>query len=513
MLTSIFLILTVLCCAVLGTLQFIHIFQLNSYKPKEQIKWYKKYFSRLMPCMLIFVYLLICGILKAKSFLFTIPAIIISLFLKTKKAKKPLVFTPRVKRMLVTNGLIYAVLCVLIFVIEAKFKFIVTAFTCGLVPLIVLLANLINKPIELSINRYYINDAKKMLKSNPNLKIIGVTGSFGKTSVKFYLNTLLRAKFNVLMTPESYNTPLGIVKTIRTKLRATDQIFICEMGARNVGDIREICDIVHPQHGVITTVGEQHLETFKTLENIQKTKFELADSLPEDGMLFVNGDCDAIRNFNHNKLENAVTYGLSQGNDYQAYDLKISERGSEFKVRLKTGEVCEYTTKLIGEHNVINIVGAIAISHKMGIPLEKLRPQVRKLECVPHRLELINRGGIIMVDDAYNSNPSGCKAALETIQYFDGMKILVTPGMVELGQLQEKLNYEFGVLSAKMCDFIVLVGEKQTQPIFDGVKSSGFEMSNCYVAEDLNDALKKVYSISTDKKKIVLLENDLPDNY
>ncbi len=513
MLTSVFLTITILCCAVLGTLQFIHIFQLNSYKPKEQLKWYKKYFSRLLPCVIIFVYLIICGIFHAESFLFTIPAIIVSLFLKPKKAKKPLVFTPRVKRMFCTNFVIYAILCVLTFTFDNKLKFLIGAISCGFVPLIVLLANLINKPLELSINRYYINDAKKMLRANSNLKIIGVTGSFGKTSVKFYLNTLLRAKYNVLMTPESYNTPLGIVKTIRTKLKATDQIFICEMGARNVGDIKEICDIVHPHHGVITTVGEQHLETFKTLENIQKTKFELADSLPENGMLFVNGDCEAIRNFNHQKLENAVTYGLSEGNDYRAFDLKISERGSEFKVKTSNGEICEYTTKLIGTHNVINIVGAIAISHKMGIPLEKLKAQVRKLECVPHRLELINRGGIIMVDDAYNSNPSGCKAALETIQYFDGMKILVTPGMVELGQLQEKLNFDFGSQAGKMCDFIVLVGEKQTQPIYNGVKNSGFNMSNCYVASDLSDALNKVYSISTDKKKIVLLENDLPDNY
>lgn len=513
MLTSVLLTITILFCAFLGTLQFIHIFQLNSYKPKEQLKWYKKYFSRLLPCVITFIYFIICGIFNAKSFAFTIPAIIVSLFLKPKKAKKPLVFTPRVKRMLCTNFVIYAILCVLAFAVDSKFKFFIGAISCGFVPLIVLLANLFNKPLELSINRYYINDAKKMLRANSNLKIIGVTGSFGKTSVKFYLNTLLRAKYNVLMTPESYNTPLGIVKTIRTKLKATDQIFICEMGARNVGDIKEICDIVHPHHGVITTVGEQHLETFKTLENIQKTKFELADSLPENGMLFVNGDCDAIRNYNHPKLANAVTYGLSEGNDYRAFDLKISERGSEFKVKTSDGETCEYTTKLIGTHNVINIVGAIAISHKMGIPLEKLKAQVRKLECVPHRLVLINRGGIIMVDDAYNSNPSGCKAALETIQYFDGMKILVTPGMVELGQLQEKLNFDFGSQAGKMCDFIVLVGEKQTQPIYNGVKNSGFDMSNCYVASDLNDALNKVYSISTDKKKIVLLENDLPDNY
>ena len=514
MLTSIILTIIMLALAFFGIWSFIHIFQLNSYKPKEQLKWYKKNFRRVTPCIIAFLLFVVLGILNAHFVFFVISGLALVVFMKPKKAKKPLVITPRVKRMLATCGVFYVALALGIFLSEKLLvKSVFLGVGSGFTPLVILLANLVNKPIELSINRWYINDAKKILRSNNNLKIIGVTGSFGKTSVKFYLNTLLRAKYNTLMTPESYNTPLGIVRTIREKLKATHQIFICEMGARNVGDIKEICDIVHPHHGVITTVGEQHLETFKTIDNIKKTKFELADSLTDDAFLFVNGDCEAITTHNHKKLPNAVSYGLKEGNTYQAFDIRISERGSEFKVKTADGEVCEFTTKLIGEHNVINITGALAVSHKMGIPLEKLRPQVRKLESVPHRLELVNRGGIIIVDDAYNSNPSGAKAALDTIQYFDGMKILVTPGMVELGSMQDELNYNFGKESAEACDFIVLVGEKQTKPIYDGVKDAGYDMNNCYVATDLNDALKKVYSIQTDKKKIVLLENDLPDNY
>lgn len=514
MFDSVTLIIITLVMFVPGILNFIHMFQLNSYKPKEQLKWYKKNIKKLVPCILMTAIFAVRFAIGVEMDLLTlVVGIIAAYYLKPKKAKKPLVFTPRVMRLMGTCTIIYLAFSAGIFFAPLRGKYLLAIFGCGLLPLNLLLANLINRPIELSINRWYINDAKRMLKDNKNLKIIGVTGSFGKTSVKFYLNTLLRAKYNVLMTPESYNTPLGIVKTIRGKLKATHQIFICEMGARNVGDIKEICDIVHPHHGVITTVGEQHLETFKTLENIQKTKFELADSLSDDAFLFVNGDCDAITTHSHRKMPDAISYGLSEGNTYQAYDIRISERGSEFKVKTADGEVCEFTTKLIGKHNVINITGAIAVSHKMGIPLEKLRPQVRKLESVPHRLELTNRGGIIIVDDAYNSNPSGARAALETIQFFDGMKILVTPGMVELGQLQDELNYNFGKESAGACDFIVLVGEKQTKPIYNGVKDAGYNMENCYVATDLNDALKKVYSIQTDKKKIVLLENDLPDNY
>ena len=127
-----------------------------------------------------------------------------------------------------------------------------------------------------------------MLQSCSNITVIGITGSYGKTSVKFYLNKLLSAKYNVLMTPESFNTPLGVVKTIRTSLKATHEIFICEMGAKNINDIKEICDIVHPKHGVITSIGPQHLESFKTVENVVKTKFELADAIDKNGMVFLN---------------------------------------------------------------------------------------------------------------------------------------------------------------------------------------------------------------------------------
>ena len=137
-------------------------------------------------------------------------------------------------------------------------------------------------------NRWYINDAKKIIKNCPDLLVIGITGSFGKTSVKYFLDELLSVKYNVLKTPGNFNTTLGVVKTIRSSLRATHDIFLCEMGAKNIGDIKEICDIVHPKMGIITSVGEMHLESFKSIENVRKTKFELADSLPENGKIFLN---------------------------------------------------------------------------------------------------------------------------------------------------------------------------------------------------------------------------------
>ena len=375
-----------------------------------------------------------------------------------------------------------------------------------------LVANLINIPVEKLVNRYYTNDAKRILAACPDLKIIGITGSYGKTSVKYYLNTLLRARYNVLMTPESYNTPMGVVKTVRGSLRATHEIFICEMGAKWVGDIKELCDIVHPQHGVITSIGPQHLESFKTLDAVKNTKFELADALPQDGMLFLNNDDENIRA--HGSKRPFVSYGIENKSDYTASDISVSERGTTFTVTGPDGEKESFSTRLIGRHNVLNITGAIAVSNKFGIPLSELKGQVRRLEGVPHRLELKKKNGVTLIDDAYNSNPSGTKAALEALRLFEGYKILVTPGMVELGEKQEELNREFGANAAKVCDYVVLVGKKQAVPIKAGLLDAGYPEKKIFVADTIEEALTHVYAIgSNGQQKIVLLENDLPDNY
>ena len=511
---------TYILAACVSARHFIHMFQLNSYKPNVQIKWVlansKKY---LLSYLVVFVLCVLLWLSKgathfAAELNMVFIATIIIMFPKKKKHKTPLVFTARIKRLICTLSVLHLLPYLLL--INAKQLFIgqPTAFALMLLlePFTILLANLINRPLELAINRHYINDAKKILAGCKSLTVIGITGSFGKTSVKYFLDTLLSVKYNVLKTPGNFNTPLGVVKTIRGSLRATHDIFLCEMGAKNVGDIREICDIVHPKHGIITSVGPMHLESFKTLENVKKTKFELADALPADGMLFLNMDNENICDMANGRQY--VAYGIENTEGYYVSDLHISEKGSEFKITSPTGEVCDYRTKLIGRHNVLNIAGAVAVANRLGISLEELRPAVRKLESVPHRLELINKGAYTVIDDAYNSNPSGTKAALEALSMTEGCKILVTPGMIELGEMEYALNHEFGENAAKVCDYVALVGKKQTEAIYEGLVSAGFDASKIYVADSLNDAMANVYGLTTDgKRKIILLENDLPDNY
>lgn len=541
-------------------LREFHMLQLNGYKTPEHSWWMKKNFKRyILPIVLFiaqFALLAFPPLIRAKlatpsdmpsdhAFILKyvisdtnklVTAVIIgvlaamNLFIAVsnkpgKKFKKPFKYTARVKRMLITFFILIAALFVGAF-FSAKMTdingsqrfvnnlpFIIVGCGLYLTPILVPLSNLINKPIETAINNWYINDAKKKLKSMPNLHKVGITGSYGKTSMKFYLSELLSSQYETLKTPESFNTPMGVTITVRRDLKPTHEYFICEMGARRVHEIKELCGIADPHDGIITSVGPQHLETFGSIENVINTKFELADHVSPLGKIYLNYDNELIRKKAH-EYPNAVTYGTTEGSMWRGSDVTVSDRGTEFTVTSPDGQTCRFTTKLLGEHSVQNLLGAIAYACGTGIPMEKLVLPVKRIAAVPHRLQLLDKGnGVTYIDDAYNSNPSGARAALAVLGLFDACRILVTPGMVELGAKQEELNFEFGQEAAKACDYIVLVGKAQTQPIYNGIKDAGFDMNNVYVADGLNDALAKANSYQTSKKKVVLLENDLPDNY
>ncbi|MBQ7587325.1 MAG: UDP-N-acetylmuramoyl-tripeptide--D-alanyl-D-alanine ligase [Lachnospiraceae bacterium] len=524
----------------------MHMFQLNGYKNGEHLNRLKGNLKR--QWLLVFIFILGCirlfltwFILDILIYLTLLLVILVYNAMKKLNTKKKLVYTARVKRMVATVFTVSALIIVpaVIFLDPGRLSG-VFAILVGAQLLMDVIANIINHPVEWGVRQYYINDAKRMLRESPNLKIIGVTGSYGKTSVKFYLQTLLKDSFNVLVTPESYNTPMGVVRTIRESLKSTHEIFVCEMGARHVGDIKELCDIVHPHHGLITSIGPQHLETFFNMDNIKNTKFELADALPDNGMLFLNGDNEYIREkaadyknvvFYRTKFPEAEIPGnalsdpmktsgddrvgntVIENNGYVAGNIRVSQMGTDFTVTAPDGSSESYQMRLIGAHNVINVVGAIAVANRLGIPLSGLKIPVRRLQSVEHRMQLREHGLVTIIDDAYNSNPVGSKAAVETLKLFDGIRILVTPGMVELGDKEEEYNYKFGIYAAKCCDYILLIGKNRTKPIYDGVLSEGFPEDKLKVFDKLEEALACAYEIKGQGHKYILLENDLPDNY
>lgn len=512
-------LLTYIIGAVRYEQYIMHMFQQNSYKPREYMEWMRVHSNvgRLLGKCLYAVIAIPLVLIGNRGCMIAacVMNIMTVLVNKPQPAKKPLVYTNRVKRMLLTTFLIY-VAAILLSLLAGGYGIqvceIVLLVLFVLQPFLVLLVNLINGPVEKRIDQHYIDDAARILREMPNLTIIGVTGSYGKTSVKYFLSTLLSAQYNVLHTPGNYNTTLGVVRTIREQMKPFHEIFVCEMGAREVGDIKEICDLVHPDYGIITSIGPQHLQSFHTIENIIGTKFELADAVPENGKVFLNYDNDYIRT--HKIDKNVVSYG-TMGDDisYKAYDIAVSPRGSSFKMRDDKGDEYEFHTRLVGNHNVQNIAGAIAVAHTLGIPMEKLRYPVKQLESVPHRLQLVKQGSRILLDDSYNSNKNGFKAALDTLAMFKELRILMTPGMVELGEKQYDENKEVGVYAADKCDYAVLVGKEQTKPIQDGLKEAGFAGSRMIVVDTLQEAFQMVNAIPDERQKVVLIENDLPDNY
>lgn len=504
------------------TIKSVHMLQLNSYRNERYLLWisrnYKKVFQKLELLLLIPVITALFA--NEITFLISSIAIFVLLFFMRSKVaeKKKLVYTARVKRLLVTTYILFGVILMIAFGViglAGQLTFIVLlALGVWSTYYLLMLANTINLPIEKQINEYYFKDARNMIQASKNLKVVGITGSFGKTSVKHFMHAVLSSKFNVLMTPESFNTKLGVTRTIREHLKPYHEIFIAEMGAKQTGDVEEICELVDQQYGVLTAIGEQHLETFKSLNNIKQTKYEIIETLPADGVGILNKDDSNIMSYNPANSCRKVYYGVDESDvDIHAKDISYSSKGMEFTVELRNGETETFKTKLLGKHNVYNILAAIAIGLEMGMTLNEMVKPIRTLEAVSHRLELKRTSGnITIIDDSFNSNPVGSKMALDVLGSMEGFRMLVTPGMIELGEKEYDLNKALGTYASKKCDYIILVGKKQTKPLQDGLIEANYPTSQYYIAENLQDAIQHMHKVAKEKT-IVLLENDLPDTF
>ena len=439
---------------------------------------------------------------------------------KKQQAKKALVFTPRVKR-LYAVGLVVFTLLAFGWITAANRLFVhsewgKTLFFCAfpmLLPIWVALAGLLAWPIEKGISEMYFRDAQRILRERKDLTRIGITGSWGKTSVKFILGTMLNERFPTLVTPASFNTPMGVTKVIRTQLEPGHRIFVAEMGARHVGDIREMCRLVHPQMGILTSVGPQHLDTFHTQERITRTKYELIDAIPSDGVSFFADDGGIVTGLWEKTGKDKVLAGMNpERDDVWAEELRVSPEGSRFLLCTRKEKIpCE--TSLLGELNIRNIVLCAGVCLRLGLSGSEIARGIRKLKPVEHRLELKrNPGGLTVLDDAFNSNILGARQAFQTLKQFPGKRIIVTPGMVELGDQEQTLNQEFGAAMASCCDAAVLVGRKRSEALKAGLTREGFPETNIYVTVNLQEAAELLRTLAG-AGDTVLFENDLPDNY
>jgi len=498
-----------------------HIFQLSSYQNLSYYRFFRESgeFFRLERISSLVLLLASAFCLFWRPFLCALLAFaaVCGLFFLDRhpKAKKPLKYTKRALRLIAADLLLSLMLFTgLGLILAAGDAAMLMGASAAIVifvqPWILIAAGGLTAPLEKAISWRYVREAEQLLRENRRLTIIGITGSYGKTSVKYFLSELLSSKYHVFMTPGNFNTTLGVTRAIREGLLPTHNVFLCEMGARHPGDIREICDFVHPNMGVITAVAPQHLETFGSLEAILGAKLELYRAVRERGKTFINLDSPPLRQASI--TQNVISYGLNDQPDYQAMDLTVDENGSAFTITAPNGESARFTTRLLGRANVQNILAAVAVSHYMGIPFDDLVPKVRALTGAPHRLELRRHGGFTLIDDAYNSNPDGAQVALETLSLFKGVRIVITPGLVELGAEEEARNQELGAYAAGKCDYALLVGRRRAAPIRRGLLEGQMAEERIFVFDTVEQALAFAASVGGEQKTVLLL-NDLPDNY
>lgn len=520
--------------------KFLLVMQQSGYHGKRYFKWLLNpetpYLSRLMLlcllgllffCLLSVCFLSVVGNTITSYMGFLSYVLFVSLYIDSERnvnAKLPLKKTKRLVRLCITYEIILTLLTFGIIVLVNFIAYSIGDEVVGVLryapiclipllsPYVLFLAYLINEPFENAIKKHIVLKATAKLDSADVIKI-GITGSFGKTSVKEILNTVLSQKFRVLSTPNSFNTPMGIALTVKG-LDSTHDIFIAEMGARNKGDIKELADMIKPSVAVLTGINNQHLESFGSIETIKNTKFELFEGLTENGVGFFSSESEGAKElfnrFNGEKYSAGIN---KEGNFAYATDITTDERGMSFNLHINGEQAVKCCTVLLGRHSVSNICLAAAVAYKIGLTPEEIAMGVNRIPALKHRLELLpNNKNIVIIDDSYNSNEDGIRAAMDVLDTFSGRKIVLTPGLVELGKMENVVNLEFGKTLARHADLVIVIGKHNAEMLISGLTDGGFNKENILFAKSLNKANVLLNGI-VKEGDVVLFENDLPDNY
>ncbi len=366
-----------------------------------------------------------------------------------------------------------------------------------LLPSLLALANLTTGIFENAHNKKYVKGAGQVL-AEAKITRVAVVGSYGKTSVKNILKTLLAEEYSVVETPASFNTPMGIAKTVLSDDFKDKEIFIAEMGARKTGDIAELCTLVRPDYALFTGVCNQHILTFGSAEAILREKSQILHS---GAKKVVCGNSLIGKVGGENALFITPAQNVRLGARKTAFTLLLGE------------EKIEVETALLGRAAVENITLAATLCYEMGMRAEKIKEGISKLQPIEHRLQLLENNGVYILDDGYNCNIVGAENALEVLGFFEGRTCVVTPGIVEGGILEESLNNQLGGLLAKGgFDKVILVGETLVGAVKDGYKAAGGDDEKLASAKSLDEA-QGLFQEWLQTGDAVLFLNDLPDVY
>ncbi|MFB6230016.1 MAG: Mur ligase family protein [Salinibacter sp.] len=515
---------------------FLHIFQLETYKFDRYGRWLADHVRSTVvrPSHGAGAAVLVSGVFGASvidpSWVALIAlgawtcAFISSRRYRSDEEKKPLQFTARMTRLALPTGILALapVACGGLYGWALGNPIGVLWYLGGFLvadlgaPLWVALGGSLMYPVETAIQEGFKQQARRRLRERSDLTVVGITGSYGKTSTKFIVAELLRQKYNVYATPSSYNTPMGLCLAVNEHLRPEHQALILEYGIRYPGDMDELCNIAEPDTAVVTTIGVAHLETMGSQDNIAAEKGKLVERPPPDGPAILNVDDERVAAMAE-RTEGPVWRVSTEGHpdaDITARHIRYDTSGTSFDVTDDTGTEVSFQTDLLGRHNVLNVLLSVAVGRSMGLRLRQMAHAARRLEPVEHRLQLRERGDVTIIDDAFNSNPVGARNAVEILSEMGGgRRVIVTPGMIELGDRQWDENEALGTYIARYdLDLVVLVGEEQTAPIQEGLSAAQFPDERVRVSSSLSDA-QHFLERYLDPGDVVLYENDLPDQY
>lgn len=449
--------------------------------------------------------------------------------------KKPFVRTERATRLLgaaFVSAIVFVLICGVLLdgnIGSDRFAAVGMSFV-GLVafllaPAWLMLGNLLMTPVEAAIRQRFIRQAESVLEA-VNPKVIGITGSYGKTTTKNFLRDILNGRYKTYATPKSYNTMMGVCIALNNDVADDYSIeyFISEMGAYVEGEIARICQLTPPDISIVVEVGPQHLERFGSLENIATAKYEIIQQLPPHGLGVFNWDNPYVREmYERGYPDNRIAVSKTLSHEdlpenpprFIASDISETLTGLSFTVTdTLTGEREPFVTPVVGEHNVMNLLLSTAVAVYEGMSLRDVAFRVRMLQPAESRLVTQSTdAGITIINDAYSANPVGVVSALKVLGMHDtGKRLLITPGMVELGDLHEQENRKLGEIATQYATDIILVGEQQTAPVKAGILATEFDASHLQVVETLSDAVAW-YQTNLQAGDTVLFLNDLPDTY
>lgn len=477
---------------------YLHIYQLKDYNNVRFLKFFNKKYK----IYYIFnVILLIFSIfIKNYYMLFAIncAALLYSCYINInliKNKKTPLIFTAKIKRLYAIN-----IILLIIFMFLYQYAVIINA----ILPFLIIFSKFLNFYDSIK-NHKFITSAKNKIK-NSKVKIIAITGSNGKTSVKNILSKMLNKKYISLPSPKSYNTPLGISKFINESDLSSADYLILEYGARHKNDIKKLCRIFGCDYGIITTIAPQHLQTFKTVENIYLAKKELSDFLDKKFCVYNLDNIYTLRMY-VNKIGEKSGISIYRKADIYADEISIKNYQTNFNLHIDD-EVYNISTKLLGEHNVTNILLATALAKHLGVDTKDILISITQLEFTPHRLELI-KTNINIFDDSYNCSLLSAEKSIAVLRNLPNKKMVATPGIIEAGKDEYNVNFILGGMCC-IFDFVVIIGEHNKDALSAGLKNKNYT-KKIYFARSLDDA-KQYFSLLNTNDNLLIL-NDLPDDY